>query len=133
MPPKGPVISTPRGTVIVGKSGNAYIKWNPDFKPKWQWRFSSAQEFVDAEIVRTTEPYVPRLTGSLIASGILGTVFGSGLVQWIVPYARYQYYSKRAPGSPTGPLRGPYWFERSKAVNKKIWIAGARKLAGGGS
>jgi len=72
------------------------------------------------------------LTSMLIKSGTLGTVIGSGTVSWIAPYARYQYYATRKPGSQTGPLRGPYWFERMKEVYGRKIISSARKLAGGG-
>jgi hypothetical protein len=76
---------------------------------------------------------IPLLTGMLIKSGILGTDIGSGMVQWIAPYSKRQYYSSRKPGSQTGPLRGPKWFERAKQLHKREWIAGARKIAGRGA
>lgn len=128
----GPIIQTPRGRVYHDKNGKAVLEWNTRFQKKWQRRFSVAQKFVDSEVLRTCEPYTPLLTGMLIKSSILGTNIGSGLVQWIAPYSRRQYYSTRKPGSQTGPLRGPFWFERAKAVHKTQWIAGAKKLAGGG-
>lgn len=126
------VIETPRGQVYHGKNGKAVLEWNTHFKPKWWKRFTLAQKFVDSEVLRNCEPYTPLLTGMMIKSGILATEPGSGLVQWIAPYSRRQYYSKRKPGSQTGPLRGPYWFERAKAVHQRQWIAGAKRLAGGG-
>jgi hypothetical protein len=43
-----------------------------------------------------------------------------------------QYYSARKPGSQTGPLRGPFWFERMKQVSGKTILAGARHIAGNG-
>lgn len=127
---KGPVIETPRGKVYITKGGTAKLEFNTNFRPKWQRRYSAAQMFVDSEVLRLSEPYTPMQTGMLIKSGTLGTDIGSGLVQWIAPYARYQYYSPRKPGSETGPLRGPYWFERMKAQHKRAIIAGARRLAG---
>lgn len=127
-----PVIKTPRGQVVIGANGKAELKWNTNFQPKWQKRYSAAQKFVDSEVLRLTEPYVPLRTGMLIKSGILGTDIGGGTVQWIAPYARVQYYSPRKPGSVTGPLRGPHWFERMKSVWRDKIIAGARRIAGGG-
>jgi hypothetical protein len=88
--------------------------------------------FVDNEVLRRSEPYTPLLTGTLIKTGILGTEIGSGLVQWIAPYAARQYYSPRKAGSVTGPLRGPFWFERMKAQWGKAIMSGARKIAGSG-
>ena len=127
-----PTITTPRGTIVVTKGGKAELKWNPDFQPKHQKYYSDAQKFVDSEVLRLCEPYTPLLTGMLIKSGILGTDVGSGEVAWIAPYARKQYYSPRKPGSQTGPLRGPQWFERMKAVSGQTILAGARKIAGSG-
>ena len=127
-----PIIDTPRGTIIITKGGKAELKWAVDFQPKWQGNYSDAQKFVDSEVLRLSEPYTPLLTGMLIKSGTLGTDVGSGTVQWIAPYARRQYYSPRKPGSMTGPLRGPFWFERMKAVSGQTILAGARRIAGRG-
>jgi hypothetical protein len=129
----GPIIETPRGKVILNEAGTkAELVWNTGFGQKWQGQYTDAQKFVDSEVLRLCEPYTPLLTGTLIKTGILGTEIGSGLVQWIAPYARYQYYGKRKPGSQTGPLRGPQWFARMKAVSGKTIIDGAAKIAGRG-
>jgi hypothetical protein len=129
-----PVINTPRGSIIINETTmKAQLIWNADFQPKWQEHYSNAQKFVDSEVLRLCEPYVPLRTGMLIMSGILGTDIGSGTVQWIAPYARAQYYSPRKPGSDTGPLRGPMWFERMKQVSGQIILAGARRIAGMGN
>jgi hypothetical protein len=123
-------IETPRGAVYHDENGKAVLEWNTNFQPKWQRRFSKAQEYVDEEVYSSSEPYTPHLTGMLIKSGRLGTEFGSGTVRWIAPYARAQYYMKRKNPSKE-PLRGPYWFERMKQVHKRRILAGARRLAGG--
>jgi hypothetical protein len=128
-----PVIKTPRGTIIVTAGGKAELSFNPNFRPKWQARFSQAQRFVDSEVLRLADPFIPMRTGMLIKSGILGTFIGSGKVSWIAPYAHRQYYAARATGSETGPLRGPHWFARMKALYWKQIVDGARKIAGGGS
>ena len=124
-------IETPRGVVYHDQNMKAVLEWNTNFKPKWQKRYSEAQKFVDSEVLRLCEPYTPLLTGMLIKSGTLGTEIGSGTVQWIAPYARYQYYLKRKTKSETGPLRGSMWFARMKQVHKRKILAGARRLAGG--
>lgn len=126
------VIETPRGRVIKTGATTSRLEWNPGFSSKWSGQYNRAQKFVDSEVLRWSEPFTPLLTGSLIKSGILGTEIGSGLVQWIAPYARRNYYSPRTPGSQTGPLRGPYWFERGKAVYGAGTIASAKAMAGGG-
>jgi hypothetical protein len=127
-----PFIETPRGKIIIGKNFKAELKFNTNFKPKWMKRYSDAQKFVDSEVLRVCEPYIPLRTSMLIKSGILGTEIGSGMVQWIAPYAKAQYYSPRKAGSETGPLRGPFWFKRSMVENKPRIIAGARRIAGSG-
>jgi hypothetical protein len=133
----GPVIQTPRGKVIITKAGKAQLRmrleWRKNFKAKWQRRYTNAQMYVDSEVLRCSEPYTPLQTGMMVKSGTLGTEIGSGEVKWIAPYSRRQYYSPRAPGSETGPLRGPFWFRRMKAVDGKHIILNARRIAARGS
>lgn len=124
-------IETPRGTVVVGPNGKAELKFNPDFGAKWTRRYSDAQTFIDSEVLRLCEPFIPLRTGTLIKTGILGTDIGSGTIKWIAPYAAKQYYQGRAPGlSQTGPLRGRFWFERMKQLHVKEIVAGAKQIAG---
>jgi hypothetical protein len=128
---EGPVIETPKGRIMIANSGKAELSWNVYFRPTWEKRYSTAQKFVDSEIIRLSEPYIPLRTGMLIKSGTLGTHIGSGLVAWIAIYARANYYSPRKVGTQTGPLRGPFWFERMKKTWGKKIMEGAKKLAGG--
>ncbi len=127
-----PIIETPRGTIKQSKNGKAQLIWDSTFQQKWQGHFSKAQMFVDSEILRLSEPYIPLDTSMLIKSGILGTHIGSGTVKWIASYAKAQYYKAGKVGSQTGALRGAYWFERMKQVKGKRIIAGARRIAGTG-
>ncbi len=127
------IIETPRGQIIQSGKGKAQLVWNTNFSQKWNGNYSQAQRFVDSEVLRLCEPFTPLQTSMLIKSGTLGTEIGSGLVQWIAPYAAAQYYSPRKPGSETGPLRGPQWFERVKALYKQQIMDGARRLAGRGT
>lgn len=124
-----PKIETPRGSIVIGPNGKAELKFNTNFQPKWQKRYSEAQKFVDSEVLRLCNPLTPFRTGMLIKSGILGTEIGSGTVSWIAPYARRQYYTKRKHPS-ADPNRGPYWFERMKAQWKQYLISGAKMIAG---
>ncbi|HLV44344.1 MAG TPA: minor capsid protein [Aggregatilineales bacterium] len=129
-----PRIETPRGHIEVTKGGKAELVWHTQrFAGVWQKRYTRAQMFVDSEILRLSEPFTPLQTGMLIKSGQLGTEIGSGKVQWIAPYAKRQYYHPRKPGSETGPLRGPYWFERMKKAHGQSIVRGAKKIAGRGS
>lgn len=128
-----PSIHVPKDSRInVYKGSKAGLYWHADFYPKWSGRYVSAQKFVDSEVLRLSEPFIPLRTGQLVKSGTLGTHIGSGLIAWIAIYARRQYYSPREPGSETGPLRGPFWFERMRKQYGKTILSGARKIAGGG-
>lgn len=124
-------IKTPRGTIVKAGKVSCRLIWEPGFAPAANARYDSAQKYVDSEVLRLSDPYVPMQTGMLRKSGILGTVVGSGTVQYVAPYAKRQYYRKRIIGSRTGPLRGPLWFERMKADHGKQIIAGAKKIGGG--
>ena len=66
-------------------------------------------------------PLTPRRTGMLIKSGTLGTVIGSGSIEYLAPYARRQYYEHRSKAR---------WFETMKASKKDVIRKGTEKLAG---
>jgi len=124
-------IETPRGAVVLNANGKAELKFKSNFAPRWTKKYTAAQKFVDSEVLRYSEPFTPLLTGTMIKSGILGTVIGSGTVSWITPYAKRQYYRGRRPGTQqAGPLRGRYWFERMKAVRGETIVKDAKKFAG---
>ena len=91
------------------------------------------QQFIDSEVLRLSDPYVPFLTGDLKRSGTLATTIGSGVVQYNMPYARKVYYFNRGMGKQgmaSGGLRGKLWFERMKADHLKEILDGAKKKAG---
>lgn len=89
-----------------------------------------AQQYVDSEVLRRCDPFVPKDTGELIRSGIRETKLGSGRVVYRTPYARRWYYEPaRFQGA---PKRGNYWFERMKASGgKKAILRGVAKITGG--
>jgi hypothetical protein len=128
------VITTPRGSVrtVQTKSGTikAKIEWNPGFGVQRTRAFNSAQEYIDNAVLRLDDPYVPYRTGMLIKSGILGTVIGSGEVQYITPYAHRQYYHT-ATTRGYDAQRGAYWFERMKVDHREEILNGAACIAGG--
>ena len=121
-------IETPRGVIQTNEKGKAELIWNSDFSNEKSKQFSNAQKIVDSEVLRRCDPYVPMQTGSLKRSGILGTVVGSGIVEYIAPYARRQYYTNSGNGrqginkhsrhNTTYCLRGKLWFECMKANHK---------------
>ena len=53
------------------------------------------QKYIDSEVLRCCDSYVPMLTGKLKQSGITSTVVGSGMVHYNTPYARKNYYDNK--------------------------------------
>lgn len=119
-------IVNPRGCVCTSNSKNgkviAKLKWNSGFAPKKKKDFTRAQEFVDSECIRYMNPLTPRLTGAMIKSATLGTVIGSGEIEYLAPYARRQYYEHKDKSR---------WFESMKAQHKDAILKGAERIAGG--
>lgn len=120
-------IVTPRGSVYTTTNAagevTVHLKWAPDFAPKKKAAFTRAQEFVDSECLRYMNPLTPRRTGLLVKSGSLGTVIGSGTIEYLAPYARRQYYEHKTKNR---------WFERMKATRKEPILKGATMIAAGG-
>jgi hypothetical protein len=116
--------------------------------------FGNVQRFIDSECIRLMAPYTPYRAGILEKSATLGTKIGSGEINQVTPYARFQYYGKVMVSAITGspwarrgekkvltdrdlvhdtsmhPMAGPFWFERMKADHKEDILEGARKVAG---
>lgn len=118
------------------------------------------QQFIDSEVIRQCEPYVPFDEGVLTASAWNATDVGSGLVTYATPYAHYQYMGVvygpsfkvnvggeevwRSPAgvskNPTNraltynkevhPQAGSRWFDRMAADHTDDILDGARKVAG---
>ncbi len=124
-------ITTPKGQIVkvTTKSGNVTteLSWNPNFAPQKTQNFGKAQRYIDSEVLRYCSPLVPFQTGMLEKSGTLGTVIGSGVVQYIAPYAAQQYYDTATSRS-YDANRGAKWFERMKVAYKADILAGAGKI-----
>lgn len=136
----GITIKTPRGEIVQTKSANgsiiAKLTWSKTFAAERSGNFTKVQKYVDSEVLRLSDPYVPMQTSMLKKSGILGTVVGSGEIKYIAPYTRKNYYKNAGKGRQGlqrggGGLRGKQWFERMKADHKSEIISGANKIAGG--
>lgn len=124
-------ILTPRGELYQMKDSNgnitAKLEWNPGFGEEKAQGFSNAQEFIDSECLRYMDPLTPRRTGYLIKSGQLGTIIGSGQIEYLAPYARRQYYEHKGGNG----QRGSRWFERMKAQKGEAIRKGAAKFVTG--
>lgn len=116
------------------------LEWHVDIEKKFEDHFKRAQYILDGEILRYTEPYIPKITGNLIKSGVNNTVIGSGEIIWDpiglniknyftpgVHYAKQVYYDSKPPGRVTGALRGKLWFERMKEDKKDVLITNTKK------
>ncbi|MEG0304358.1 MAG: hypothetical protein RR576_01390 [Oscillospiraceae bacterium] len=117
-------VSSPSGGVT------ANIKWNSSFGSERTAQFLKAQKFIDSEVLRHCTPYVPMDTTALIKSGILGTVIGSGEVNYITPYAARLYYNPQYNFN-EAPQRGAFWFERMKIDHGSEILQGAKTPTGG--
>lgn len=94
----------------------------------------AVQKYIDSEVLRLSEQFVPKDSGELISSGIRNTKLGSGEVVYSTPYARRWYYRNTTNnGEPVkfneAPRRGSYWFERMKQQYKNQILAGAQREA----
>lgn len=125
------VITVPHTKIHKTKLGTVALTWKRDFPEKWQRRHINAQVDMGHEILRLSEPFIPKKTGFLISSGEVQEHVNNAEVEWGAPYARYQYFSARAVGSATGPHRGPYWFERMRSLYKKYLIDRAKAVLKG--
>ena len=110
-------IDTPRGSIIKTGETTCELVWNPSFGQEKSNMFNRKQMIVDSEVLRYCGPLVPHISGMLEKSGTLGTVIGSGSVQYIAPYARFQYY-QTAQSRSYDSRRGAKWFERMKTAHK---------------
>ena len=119
-------IDTPRGSIIKTGETSCELVWNEGFGQKRREDFNRKQRIVDSEVLRYCSPLIPFRTGMLEKSGTLGTVIGSGEVQYITPYARFQYY-QTARSRSYDRRRGAKWFERIKTAHKADILRAAQK------
>lgn len=114
---------------ITNPVSTGFFSWDPNFQRKYSEKFKRAQEYIDSSCIRYMDKYTPRLNGILIGSATLGTVIGSGVIEYDSPYARYQYYGKLMVkmgekkvltnvdlkhNTSYNPNAGPFWFEKMK-------------------
>ena len=88
--------------------------------------------FIRDEVLRTVEPYVPKLTGDLIKSAHENTTFDNEAIyfRWRTPYAVRQFYENQGK---SGGRRGRLWTIRWLNDNNVANIAqGLRRQFGFG-
>ena len=95
-------------------------------------KYSRAQKWLDNEVLKDSNPYVPMRTGNLAGSGIRGTTLGSGKVIYNTPYSRKMYYGINLNFSKAKhPKACAQWFEKAKSQYKSSWINGVNKIIKG--
>ena len=77
-----------------GISWDVWLVFSKDFGAVRSDYFKKAQIFIDSEVLRLSDPLIPKRSATLIRSGQIHTVIGSGEVRYVTPYARYHYYGK---------------------------------------
>lgn len=91
-------IKRPKERYVTLKKGgitwDVWLEFSKDFGVVRSDNFKKAQIFIDSEVLRLSDPLIPKRSASLIRSGQIHTVMGSGEVRYVTPYARYHYYGK---------------------------------------
>lgn len=91
-----------------------------------------AQKWLDNEVLKDCQPFVPMRSGNLMDSGVAGTTLGSGEVVYNAPYARRMYYGTNFNFSKLKhPQACAQWFEKAKALHKEDWRQGVQKIVKG--
>ena len=110
-------IHTPPDQRVAFNGGSCSLRWAGNFATAKNAMLLRKQKIVDSEVLRYCAPLIPFRTGTLTRSGTIGTVIGSGNVQYATPYARFQYY-QTAQSRSYDSRRGAKWFERMKTAHK---------------
>lgn len=119
-------IKKPPNGKVQAKGGTLTLQWGDQFAGRRSEMFQRKQAICDSEVLRYCAPYIPFRTGALTRSGIIGTVIGSGQVQYSTPYARFQYYAT-AETRDYDPRRGAQWFERMKPAHREDILRAVEK------
>lgn len=105
----------------------------PGTMDRFDPKFRKAQMFLDNEVLKDCNPYVPMRTGTLAGSGTRGTVIGDGEVVYNAIYAKDCYYAlSRHFSKDKHPQACAQWFEKAKSAKcKSSWIPGVEKIIKG--
>jgi hypothetical protein len=108
---------------------NMRLQLNTEFTlNRFNEKYRRAQKWLDNEVLKDSDPYVPMRTGNLRNSGIRGTNVGSGRVIYNAPYASKCYYGHMNFSKAKHPQACRQWFEKAKAANKAKWIKGSKGM-----
>ncbi|WP_077623839.1 minor capsid protein [Sediminibacillus massiliensis] len=99
-----------------------------DIEKKIDDALGHGQKYLDGEILKDSNFYIPARTWNLRDSGVINTKVGSGEVVWKTKYARRLYYNPYYDFSTDkNPNARGFWFENAKAQFLKEWLDGAEK------
>lgn len=91
-----------------------------------------AQKWLDNQVLKDCQPFVPMRTGNLMNSGITGTKLGSGEVVYNAPYSKRMYYGKHFKFSKLKhPQACAQWLEKAKPIHIGDWRNGVQKIMKG--
>jgi hypothetical protein len=103
----------------------------PQIKAKIAAGSSRAQQWLDAQVIKDTEPFVPMIKGTLYQSAHQSTI-GSGEIKYRTRYARAQYYGLPNKTKSRHPQATMRWFEHAKATHRQSWLSMCKKMFGMG-
>lgn len=92
-------------------------------------RLKKDQSKLDLQVIKDSNLFCPFAEGILQSSALMNTVLGSGVVRWVTPYARRQYYELPNKSKDKNPNARIKWFEEAKARYRDDWlmIAGGKR------
>ena len=97
----------------------ARLAWNTAKFARWNANYAEVQAWLDSEVLRGSNFFIPVESGMLKTSGVIATTVGSGVVKWRSRYAHRQYYLFNRMTSnninPNFSRSEPRWFHRWKA------------------
>ncbi len=111
-------------------TGGFKISWG-SYENVLNSKLEFAQKYVDGEVLRLCDPYIPEDSSNLIKSGVIATKIGSGEVIWDTSrvgggqkYAKKMYYGNY--NFRGAPIKGNHWGTRAmqnggyKAIKKGV-------------
>lgn len=91
-------------------------------KRELQEKKEKAQKMLDQQVLTDSNFFCPEKESHLMKSGIEKTVIGSGVVRWVMPYAKAQYYGFKKKSHLKNPNATYMWFESAKKRHQKEWV-----------
>lgn len=108
---------------MAGVSFNAKSDINEaEIKARTAGALKKAQAGLDAIIIADSNYFCPMKTGTLQKSALINSRIGSGIIRWVTPYARKQYYEYSKPPYQPNPNACGKWFEAAKARWLEKWV-----------